>query len=210
MALDWKKEVSIGDVLAIFGKGKKGAKGPSGGYPTKTTMNLYQGDQTTTDIRKVGIVAVILTIFIALFVKFGVLNLIDQVSQKEVELANQKQIAMSMTQSSDEYEEVKALYDAYQARLGSAAVDIIAVLNMVEETVMTKADVTSIVVSDGTLTLTLYNVPLDTVGDLAKSIEGQDLVSAVHVSTATTQNADAQNTVSTLVITLVGNEVEGE
>ena len=210
MALDWKKEISVGDILAIFGKGKKGAKGSSGGYPTKTTMNLYQGDQTTTDIRKVGITAVFLTIFIALFVKFGLRNLLDQVSQKEGELAAQKQIAMSLTQSSEEYEDIKALYDAYQARLGSAAVDIIAVLDMVEDTVMTKAEVTSIVVSDGTLTLTLYNVPLDTVGDLAKSIEGQELVSAVHVSTATTQNADAQNTVSTLVVTLVGTQTEEE
>lgn len=209
MALDWKKEVSISDILGFLKKGKKG--GPvTSGYPTKTTMNLYQGDSSTTDIRKVGITAVILAIVISLFVKFGVVDLIARVSEKEGELATQKQIAMTLSQASGDYDEVKAIYDAYEARLGSAAVDMIAVLDMVEKNVMTRADVTSIVISDGTLTLTLYNVPLDTVGDLAKTIEGQELVSAVNVSTATTQNADGQNTVSTLAITLVGTQSEEE
>jgi hypothetical protein len=115
---------------------------------------------------------------------------------------------MSLAQAYGDFDEVKELYDAYQARLGSAAVDIIAVLDMVEKNVKTKADVSAIVVADGTLTLTLYNVPLDTVGDLAKQLEGQDLVRTVNVSTATTQNAEGRNTVSTLVINLKGVESE--
>jgi hypothetical protein len=46
------------------------------------------------------------------------------------------------------------------------------------------------------------------VGDLAKQLEGQDLVRTVNVSTATTQNAEGRNTVSTLVINLKGVESE--
>ena len=66
--------------------------------------------------------------------------------------------------------------------------------------------VTSISLADETLTLTLYNVPLDTVGNLAKDLETQEMVQSVNVSTATTQNAEGQNTVSTLVVTLVTPE----
>jgi hypothetical protein len=207
MALDWKKEVKLGDLLPFLKGGKKSGGG-STTYPTKTTMNLYQGDVQTTDVRKVIVTAVLLTIGIALFVKFGVLDQIALVSQKEGELAQQKQIAMSLAQAYGDFDEVKELYDAYQARLGSAAVDIIAILDMVEDNVKKKADVSAIVIADGTLTLTLYNVPLDTVGDLAKELEGQDLVRRVNVSTATTQNAERQNTVSTLVVTLKGVESE--
>lgn len=209
MALDWKKQVSIKDIAAVFRKGKKGGQAKSG-YPTKTTMNLYQGESHGTNYRKVIVTAILLVIGISLFVKFGVLDLITRVSEKEAELITQKQIAVTTLGATRDYSEVKTLYDAYEARLGGAAVDVIAVLDMVEKEVMKSAEVTSIVVSDGTLTLTLYNVPLNTVGDLAKSIEGQELVSSVNVSTATTQNADGQNTVSTLVISLVGVASEEE
>lgn len=209
MALDWKKQVSIKDIAAVFQKGKTGGQAKSG-YPTKTTMNLYQGDHHTTNYRKVIITAILLAVGISVFVKFGVLDLITRVSEKEAELIAQKQIAVTTLGASRDYGEVKTLYDAYEARLGGAAVDVIAVLDMVEKDVMKRAEVTSIVISEGSLTLTLYNVPLDTVGDLAKSIEGRELVSSVNVSTATTQNADGQNTVSTLVISLVGVQSEEE
>jgi len=209
MALDWNKEIHLGSVLSSLGKGKK-SRGGSSAYPTKTTMNLYQGDTQATDVRKVVLTAVLLAVGILVFVKFGVLDQIDLVAQKEAELAAQKQIALSLTQQYGDFDEVKELYDAYQARLGSDAVDVIAVLDMVEKNVKSTADVQAIVMSDGTLTLTLYNVPLDKVGDLAKKLEGQDLVQAVNVSTATTQNAEGKNTVSTLVITLVGMGSEEE
>ena len=73
---------------------------------------------------------------------------------------------------------------------------------------MNASTVTSIVLADNTLTLTLYNVPLDTVGNLAKDLETQPMVTRVNVSTATTQKAEGQNTVSTLVITLVNTGSE--
>ena len=209
MALDWNKEIHLGSIVSSLGKANKARSGSSS-YPSKTTMNLYQGDTQTTDVRKVIITAVLLAAGILLFVKFGVLDQIDRVAQKEAELATQKQIAMSLTQQYGDFNEIKELYDAYQARLGSNAVDVIAVLDMVEKNVKSTTDVSAIVISDGTLTLTLYNVALDKVGDLAKELEGQDIVQAVNVSTATTQNAEGQNTVSTLVITLLGMGSEEE
>ncbi|MBO7674981.1 MAG: hypothetical protein J6S63_08225 [Atopobiaceae bacterium] len=206
MALDWKKEISLGDVVSFLKKDKKPGGGGSSAYPTKTTMNLYQGDTQTTNVRKLVVTGIVLALAIVVFVKFGVLDQLARVSQKEGELAAQKQLAMTMTQAYGDFDEVKELYDAYEARLGSNALDIIAILDMVEQNVKTKADVTAIVVADGTLTLTLYNVPLDTVGDLAKQLEGQELVQAANVTTVTTQNAEGQNTVSTLVVTLVSAE----
>ena len=107
-----------------------------------------------------------------------------------------------MQSATADYESVKATYDAYMARYGRGSNDAIAVLDMVEQHVMSASTVTSIVFSDNSLTLTLYDVSLVTVGDIAKELEGQDMVSAVNVSTATTQNAGNQNTVSTIVVRL--------
>lgn len=207
MALDWKKEVNLSSITGLI-KRKGAASAGSSSYPSKTTMNLYQGEKSNTDVRKVVVVGVLLAVLIGLFVKFGVLDLLAQVSQKEGELASQQAIAMSLTSAGKDFDETKELYDAYTAQYGSASTDAIAVLDMVEQHVMNASTVTSIVLADNTLTLTLYNVPLDTVGNLAKDLETQPMVTRVNVSTATTQKAEGQNTVSTLVITLVNTGSE--
>ena len=200
MALDWNKEISFSSLLGSLRRGK-GATG-TGQYPTKTSMNLYQGDETSVDVRKVAIAGILIAIFIGVFVKFGVLDQLAILSQKQAELSQQQALASEMQSATADYESVKATYDAYMARYGRGSNDAIAVLDMVEQHVMSAATVTSIVFSDNSLTLTLYDVSLVTVGDIAKELEGQDMVSAVNVSTATTQNAGNQNTVSTIVVRL--------
>lgn len=207
MALDWNKEISLSTILGLF-NGNKGPKVGSSAYPTKVTMNLYQGDAQTTDIRKLVATGVALTIAIVLFVKFGVLDQLALLSQKQGELAQQQSIAASLESGAADYDTVKEMYDSYMARYGGDQADAIAILDMIEQQVMPSANVSAIVMSDGTITLTLYNVSLDTVGNLAKQLEGQSMVSNVNVTTATTQNTEGKNTVSTIVITLVSAESE--
>lgn len=203
MALDLKKEINFSEV---FGKLGRGSRMGSSAFPSKTTMNLYQGDEQSTDIRKVILVGVLLTIGIAVFVKVGVLDQLDMLNKKEGELAEQRALLAATNASAGEYDSVKESFDAFKARYGEGSADAIAVLDMVEQRVMPVTTVTSISLADETLTLTLYNVPLDTVGNLAKDLETQEMVQSVNVSTATTQNAEGQNTVSTLVVTLVTPE----
>ena len=207
MALDWNKEINLSTVKNLFGK-KKGSVigGGATAYPTKRTMNLYQGDQQEVNVRKIVLIGVLAAVLIGAFVKFGVLDQLAMLNQKQAELEQQQALLLAATGSSGNYEEVKKLYEGYTARYGTSTVDAIAVLDLIEQRVKPVAAVSSIVLSDGTLTLTLQNVPLNAVGDLAKDLEGQPLVSAVNVSTATTQNAEAQNTVSTLVVTLAGSQ----
>ncbi len=206
MALDWKKEVSLDSVKQLFNRGAKSGKAGSSEYPTKTTMNLYQGESGTTDIRKVVIVGVILFLAIGLFVKFGVLDQLDAVSRKEAELGQQEALLASIKGDAGKFEQIKELYDGYTARYGGDSVDAMSLLTMVEQLVMPRATVSSIVLADNSLTLTLYNVSLETAGDIAKALEGQDAVKSVNLTTATTQNVEGQNTISTLVVSLKGAE----
>lgn len=209
MALDWNKEISLSTILGLF-NGNKGPKVGTSAYPTKVTMNLYQSDVKTTDIRKLVVTGVALAIAIVLFVKFGVLDQLALLSQKQGELAQQQSIAASLESGAADYDTVKEMYDSYMARYGDSQADAIAILDMIEKQVMPSANVSAIVMSDNTITLTLYNVSLDTVGNLAKQLEGQSMVSNVNVTTATTQNTEGKNTVSTIVITLVSTESEAK
>lgn len=207
MALDWKQEISVKTVLDMVKK----TKGPAAGstsYPSKRTMNLYQGDQKTVDVRKFVIIGVVLAVLIGLFVKFAVLDQLALLGQKEAELSQQQLDAATINANVQGYAEIKEMYDSYMLRYGEGSTDAIAIMDMVEQQVMSKASVSAMVYSDNTLTLTLYNVSLDMVGNLAKDLESQSMVVAVNVSTATTQNAEGNNTVSTLVITLAGTESE--
>lgn len=204
MALDWKREI---DLKSLFSR-KKGGLSGSITYPSKTTINLYRSDQQATDKRKVILACVLGAIVLGLFVKFGVLDQMAVVSQMENELNEQRALSEKAKANLGDYADVQEAYEAYLARYGKGATDAIAVLDMVEKNVMSKTTVTSIVLGEDILTLTLYNVSLDTVGNLAKDLESQEMVSKVNVSTATTQNAEGLNTVSTLVINLVSNESE--
>lgn len=206
MALDWNKEVSLGSITKLVKRPGKGVQKGDSEFPSKTTMNLYQGDSGPTDVRKVVIVGVILFIAIGLFVKFGVLDPLDALGRKQAELAQQEAALAAMKERSAEYQQVKELYDGYMARYGDDSVDAITLLAMVEQLVMPRAYVSSIVLADDTLTLTLHNVSLETAGDIAKTLEVQPAVKSVNLTTATTQNADGPNTISTLVVTLANNK----
>lgn len=205
MALDWNREINLTTVKNLIGRKKGGGSsvGPTS-YPTKRTMNLYQGDAQSVDVRKYVLLGVLAAVVIVAFVKFGVIDQLGALNQKQYELEQQQMLLASATGNTSEYAQVKELYDAYTAQYGSSSIDAISVLDMIEQRVKPVAAVSSIVLSDGTLTLTLNNVPLNVVGDLAKDLENQPMVSGCHVTTASTQNVEGQNTVSTLVVTLNG------
>lgn len=204
MALNWNQEITLSSIKNLFKGGKKGSAQVTTDYPTKTTMNLYQVDPKSTNLRTLVLAGILGLLCLVAFVKFGILDQFARVSQKEAELATQQQMVMSMMGSMEGYDAVKEEYDGFVARYGDAPVDAIAVLDMVEQRVKPHATVTAIVLSDTTLTLTLRDVPLNTVGDLAKDLEGQPLVDKVNVQTASTQHDEGQNTVATLVVTLKG------
>ncbi len=208
MALDWKKEISLATILDLVRPNKGEAK-ESGEYPTKTTMNLYQSSKKTTDVRKVVAIGVLLVVAIGVFVKFGVLDQLALLSQKEGELAQQRAlIAATQSGSSGDLGAMKEAYDAYLLQYGNGSVDVVSVLDVVDKYVKPRAEVTNIVLADGVLTLTLKDVPLNTVGDIARDLGKQkNLIASVNVSTSSTQKTEGQSE-SVIVAKLVGGSSE--
>ncbi|MDO4538507.1 MAG: hypothetical protein Q4B54_10135 [Coriobacteriales bacterium] len=205
MALDWNQEVSLSSIKNILKKGK-GASLGSGDLPSKTTMNLYQGEERTFDLRKLILAGILVLVVLIALLKFGVFDQLDALNRKQTELAEQQALAAAVKEGTTDYASVKEVYDAYTAHYGAVTHDAISILDLVEQHVMSITTVTKITLADNTLTLTLSNVPLDTVGNIAKDLENQTVVKSVNVTTAGTQNS-GQNTVSaTLVISLVSPE----
>lgn len=206
MAIDLKQEVSLSSIKNVFKRGGKGDVQSAGSVPTKVTMNLYQGDSKKIDVRKVVVVGVLLLIFIGLFLKFGVLDQLDALSRRQSELSQQQALLAQYKEQMPEYEQIREVYDVLRAQYGGDSPDAMSLITMVEQQVMPRATVSSIVYADNSLTLTLYNVPLDTVGEISKALQDHPSVTNVNVSNATTQNAEGQNTISTIVVTLAGTE----
>ena len=207
MALDWNKEISLATIMDLARPGKGGGQG-TGQVPSKTTMNLYQIERAKTNLRTAVLVGVLALVILAAFVKFGVLDPLGTLSAKQAQLERQQELLTKAAAGSEDFAEVKKLYDAYEAQYGSETIDAISVLDMVEQRVMGRATVSKIVLSDNTLTLTIEGVSLQTVGDLASEVEKEPMVQSTNVSSAATQEEGAENTVSTLVVTLVSQSEE--
>jgi hypothetical protein len=196
MALDWSKKVSFGG---------NSSKKSLNAYPAKTSMNLIAADKNAVDLRKVLPIVVVLAVLVALFVKFGVVDYYAQVAVKQNDLAVQKASLSAVESKLASYDSVKAEYESYGSYLsGSSAtqVDALIVLNMVDQQIMPTASVTAINLKSNTLSLSLANASLDTIGNLVKSLDAQPIVSNVSVSTAATSATAAQDVTATMVVTL--------
>lgn len=211
MALDWNKEVSFSSIVNLVTRGKKGEAATTTDYPTKTWMNLYQVESKKTNVRTIVLASVLALLCIVAVVKFGVIDQFAVVHVKEAELERQQQALLEVSSQGAEYTEVRELYEGYQLRYGSGDIDVIDVLDLIERQVKPAAKVSAITFSDTTLTLTLRDVTLDTVGILSQQLRDQDIVESVYVSTAQAEGratGSAEKTSATLVITLVSNDEE--
>ncbi|MFZ2755322.1 MAG: hypothetical protein WAY93_00500 [Atopobiaceae bacterium] len=196
MALDWNKPIHLSDVTRKTSGGS--------GYPSKTTMNLAETVTTNeTDLRKVIPLAAVLLVAVLLFVKFGVVDMFGQVTERQAALATEQGRVSAIESKLTDYDSVKAEYQGYSSSSSKGEADAVSVLDMVEQQVMPSASVTGITLKDNVLTLTIQNVTLDTVGKLADVLRGQSLVSNVSVATAKTSASSGSNVIATVTVTLV-------
>ncbi len=195
MALDWNKEVSFGNIF------KRSNKAGSSNYPTKTTMNLYVVERKT-QTNRVVLIGILLFLLVVLFVKFGVIDQYARLSAKEAELSQQKLNVSQAEAKLTNYDEVLATYQGFASTGDPNAVDAISVLDLVTTQVMPYANVSSIALKDGVLTLTVTGAPLSTVGDLTSNLMVQDMVENVSVSTASNSTKSTTGDTATITVQL--------
>lgn len=208
MALDWNKEVSFSSIIAaVQGKNKKDDNASSA-YPTKTTMNLYQVQSKTTSLASLVIIVVVAVVGLGVLLKFGVLDPLGTLNQKQSELAAQQELLMTVSSSGSGYAETEQLYLGYLTALGSGDVTATDVLDLIEKNVKSVAKVSVISYASDIVSITVNDVNLETIGHLAQQLESQDKVVQVNVMNAKNKTAANNTAEATIVITFESSEKE--
>ena len=177
------KQISLGGKSA----GGKKAKG-RGAYPTKTTINLVQSEGASGSLaaRIISVLAVIA--LVCIFGKFLVADPLSQMfaSTRQVEAARAE--LSELTAKNADYTELQEKYAHYIVSdltdEESVMVDRDTVVNMIQTTLSSGGTLTAVTVSNNVLTATIGTDDLATISRIVSTLESNELVAHVTVSTA--------------------------
>lgn len=191
-------------------------------YPAKTTVNLVVREKTWGSPSRAIPLFVLFMLFLAGFVKFGVVDALARMNAAQNSLGQISAELSGYIEYNEDYNEVKEQYSRhFSDYLNEEEVMLqnrVKVLKMLEEDVMNRADVVSISIRDNTCRVVINRVTLDIVSDIVADLEENPLVQYITVSTASTQQADdedeesgaPQRVTADMTITLTGGNVNVE
>ena len=201
--MDLKQEVS----LSALQRGKAPA------YPVKTSINLVDTQQQRGNLlAQLGLFAIAL-VLIGVFAKFAVVDPLaaSAASSNEVSAA-QARLDVLAAENAD-YAELNAQYDRYVvpglSEEEQNLVDRDVVLNLLQQKVMGVGHLSSLRMEKNTATVTCLGADLNEVSALVESLESDQRVAHVTVSTA--QGENDSSTSATIQIVFAGPlDVEGD
>ena len=201
--MDLKPEVS----LSALTRGKAPA------YPVKTSINLVDTQQQRGNLlAQLGLFAIAL-VLIGVFAKFAVVDPLaaSAASSNEVSAA-QARLDVLAAENAD-YAELNAQYDRYVvpglSEEEQNLVDRDVVLNLLQQKVMGVGHLSSLRMEKNTATVTCLGADLNEVSALVESLESDQRVAHVTVSTA--QGENDSSTSATIQIVFAGPlDVEGD
>lgn len=163
-------------------------------YPSKRSINLLVKEDRTKPLVRTFVLFGIYLVALALFVHFFVIGKILKLNQAE---SNYDQISSEvedMRQANANYEQVRADYSHYGNSYLNAEesdmqdrMDIIALL---DRDLMDQKGLINVSISGNVATLTITSDMLRNVADIVATLENEDMVSYVTVSTAASTAVD--------------------
>lgn len=191
--MDLKQEITFG--------GKKKVV-----YPTKRRINLIKEEATK---RTTALEVVLFLIFIALLAiaaKFAVVDPLMSADSSRAQVAQAQSQLDDLKATNADYEKITADYSRYVvANLSDEEINLVnrdKLVTLLENKVINVAYVSSIKVVQNSITLTCVGVNLSEVSGLVQSLESDELVSHVTVSTA--QSKDGKQSQATIEVALKG------
>lgn len=173
-------------------------------YPTKQTINLVTCNENTRNSTRSIVVFAIALIAIALFTKFGIVDVMSAASTSTGNLAAAQTQLNKLEESNANYAQLQNTYSEYAINGLSdeekSLADRAAIFSLLQNSVASSANLQSVSISRNTVKLQFSNTSLDDLSHVVSSIETNSIVSNVSVSTAKTDKND--DVVSTVVITL--------
>ncbi|MCC8024969.1 MAG: hypothetical protein LIP16_06670 [Clostridium sp.] len=163
-------------------------------YPSKRTVNLVIHEKTMGSPSRAIPLFLLFIVFLALFVKFGVLNQLErmlaaQSSLKQVQVDLEGYIAYNR-----DYEEVQEKYslyfEDYLTEDEAVLQDRLEILKILENSVLNRGKLSKIEIRGNICRADLTRVSLGTVADIMEDLNASPLVKLVTVSTAETEDKD--------------------
>lgn len=201
--MDLKQEVSLGSL--------KRGKAPA--YPTKTSINLVDTEQARGNLVVQLALFAIALVLIGIFAKFAVVNPLASSMESGNEVSAAQARLDALIAENADYEELNAQYDRYVvpglSEQEQNLVDRDTVLDLLQQKVMNVGYLDSLRVVSNTVTATCLGVDLSRVSSLVESLESDERVAHVTVSTA--QGENDSGTSATIQIVFKGPlETEAE
>ena len=172
-------------------------------YPDKTSINLLMRDNSVRDPKFQIILFVIFAVVLALFVKFLVVDKLAEAYDAEKAYTQMQTQIDQLRASNEKYDQVREEYSHYGNGYLNDEEKIeqnrMAMMRVIQRNVISKSEIQSVEISGNVATLTIDNIRLKTVSDIVASLEDDDIVSFVTVSTAGT-NTDSNALVTATVI----------
>lgn len=181
-------------------------------YPTKTSINLVTCNQQPRNVgRNLGLFALAM-VGVLLFAKFGVVDFIGAASAASGKVAAAQAQLTELQAANADFQELQEQYAAFAVNNLTDEEKVLAdrgeVLALLANTVANSADLQSVQISGNTVQLQFANTSLDDVSRVVASLENEELVAGVSMSTAKTDKND--DVVSTVTIALKGTYSGGE
>lgn len=201
--MDLKQEVSLGSL--------KRGKAPA--YPTKTSINLVDTEQARGNLVVQLVLFAIALVLIGIFAKFAVVDPLASSMESSNEVSAAQARLDALIAENADYEELNAQYDRYVvpglSEQEQNLVDRDTVLDLLQQKVMNVGYLDSLRVVSNTVTATCLGVDLSRVSSLVESLESDERVAHVTVSTA--QGENDSGTSATIQIVFKGPlETEAE
>ena len=154
-------------------------------YPSKQTVNLVFKERSINSPSRAIPAFALFLVFLTLFIRFGVQGQLQKMEAAESALRRAQSDLNGYMEYNSDYDEIKEL---------------------LEQCVMTRADMSNIAIQGNVCRVSITDVPLNTISDIVATLEGNPQVQYISVVTAGTENGDdaqiGQNVTANVTITL--------
>lgn len=178
-------------------------------YPDKTSINLLMQDKSVRDPKFQIVLFVLFTLILALFVKFMVVDKLTEAYEAEKAYTQMQTQIDQLRASNEKYDRVREEYshygNGYLNDEEKAEQDRMAMMRVIKKNVISRAEIQSVEISGNVATLTIDNIRLKTVSDIVATVEEDDTVSFVTVSTAGTNTDSNALVTATVIINFIPN-----
>ena len=179
-------------------------------YPSKQTVNLVFKERSNNSPSRAIPAFVLFLVFLSLFIRFGVQGQLQKMEAAESALRRAQSDLNGYMEYNSDYDEIKEQYSQYfndYLNEDEAVLqDRMKVLELLEQCVMTRADMSNIAIQGNVCRVSITDVPLNTISDIVATLEGNPQVQYISVVTAGTENGDdaqiGQNVTANVTITL--------